>query len=687
MNGVMLACSIVLAAGAAASAQTGGYALGDPIELSVAPVGGFDGQNAAKGKMLFTEFPDGSGGFTEVVFSVYADAQGPDVWTFSGSTHAARDIFATYSLDGGATWSEPINISNTAGLTSMSADHDGDPATAPLPYHGDSEKPTVFLNGKNVTVTWVDRYVPSGLQESVVYPAAGLIEVPYAATYVVRSTDGGRTWGEPQMLTDGSRDAKQDSSRASSAGFIITWQEDPKGLQPGDAEGPGEGGSGARTSQGTDIWYTALRTPDFVAGAPFPAPQRLTDNFTRTDKDGDESGQHGASRANTFLFGSMAIVAYEETKGLQGLDDGKYVRYHTFSAFDDSMPDPTEGAGWILSMPEENARRVRFIVQPGPLLSSSDTRIVFIYKQGDFDKGGPSDIMMRIGRLDPADPDSTGFRPQDLHPPIDPAATTRDIAFNNEPEINLSSSMGLSALPQDDPFEDARAHRGVLRGDNIALGWSWTRDWALARFTDLENYNFYMRRSFDGGRTWTEAANLSNIPASEKVHVREPRIVATPFGPNPAHPTDTDAFMVAWGTEVNQFEHVADRTLDLDIFVTRTEDFGETFATPQRLNPPRSSVEEGNLESQFRLSHAGDTLFAVWMGEDRAAGVVNTMYRGGSATCAADFDHNGELDLFDFLAFQDAFAAGDLSADFDGDGVLSLFDFLSFQNAFHAGCG
>ena len=54
--------------------------------------------------------------------------------------------------------------------------------------------------------------------------------------------------------------------------------------------------------------------------------------------------------------------------------------------------------------------------------------------------------------------------------------------------------------------------------------------------------------------------------------------------------------------------------------------------------------------------------------------------------CRADFDGDGALTLFDFLAFQSAFDAGDLRADFDGDGALTLFDFLAFQSAFDAGC-
>jgi len=54
--------------------------------------------------------------------------------------------------------------------------------------------------------------------------------------------------------------------------------------------------------------------------------------------------------------------------------------------------------------------------------------------------------------------------------------------------------------------------------------------------------------------------------------------------------------------------------------------------------------------------------------------------------CRADFDGDGELTIFDFLAFQNAFDAGNASADFDGDGSLTIFDFLAFQNEFDAGC-
>ncbi|MEQ8844263.1 MAG: GC-type dockerin domain-anchored protein [Phycisphaerales bacterium] len=54
--------------------------------------------------------------------------------------------------------------------------------------------------------------------------------------------------------------------------------------------------------------------------------------------------------------------------------------------------------------------------------------------------------------------------------------------------------------------------------------------------------------------------------------------------------------------------------------------------------------------------------------------------------CLADLDGNGELDLFDFVAFQNFFMDASPVADLDADGDLTIFDFLVFQNAFDAGC-
>jgi hypothetical protein len=71
-------------------------------------------------------------------------------------------------------------------------------------------------------------------------------------------------------------------------------------------------------------------------------------------------------------------------------------------------------------------------------------------------------------------------------------------------------------------------------------------------------------------------------------------------------------------------------------------------------------------------------------GEGATVGII--VEGDADATCRADIDGDGDLTIFDFLAYQNLFDAGDLAADFDGDGDLTIFDFLAFQNAFDAGC-
>ncbi|GIW74085.1 MAG: hypothetical protein KatS3mg103_0607 [Phycisphaerales bacterium] len=67
--------------------------------------------------------------------------------------------------------------------------------------------------------------------------------------------------------------------------------------------------------------------------------------------------------------------------------------------------------------------------------------------------------------------------------------------------------------------------------------------------------------------------------------------------------------------------------------------------------------------------------------------VQSLLFAAGSGGCRVDLDGDSQLTIFDFLAFQTLFDAGDLQADFDGDGQLTLFDFLAFQTEFDLGCG
>lgn len=619
---------------------------------------------------------------------VYGDGAGPDVYDVKKrAERPARDLFARTchpeKVDCSAedNWTAPVNISNTAAQTSMTTFWKGGDMPAEA-FAGDSDKPNIFNNGSRVLVTWVDKYCPGGEQGSVSYLELDNREVPFSCTYVARSLDGGKTWTEPQQLTTGRRDAKQDVHRASTPGWVIAWQEDPAGLQLGEGDGPGEGASGAKVSHGTDIWYTALPMAQVDAGTPFPAPIRVTNNFTKlVRKQGEtlevEDGREGASRPNLAMVGPTVLLAYEETKGSEGVDSGKYVRYHTFpfnapptscemvardaeatcmlTPWGDPYPAVEDPArmGCILSNPLANARRVRFFAQgtPGP---NSGTKLFMFWKEGAYDGGGPSDIVARR---------ATGFAYADFMPALAvPTATTqgdvpdgcltREGAMANLPGMNLSTATleggDLDAATEDNAIENAVAHRGFIRGDQVVLGYSYTPDWAVATYTDLDHYNFYLRRSTDGGATWFVPVNLTvgsleNLAEEYGVeltgiNVREPRIVKTP-GHGPGCPTGDPAaedttniqhcsngkvFLVAWGTQTNVYEHLGG-TADLDLFVTRTTDGGATFERVQTF----AGGPTEQLESQIRVTPDGREVYLVWneYGEDTGGNGMFAMAR------------------------------------------------------------
>ncbi len=248
-------------------------------------------------------------------FSLGADEDSAAYAVDGGIVLGAMDAYAAVSLDDGTTWKR-TNLSMSADLSSFILES-GENA----PGHVHSVVHQVFDD--NVLVAWVSKYCEGGTplfsfipestsnpflltyladlestygkdavylydlfgvggpQESVNYTEMGFPEVgeiPYScvwtargkllagddlATPAVAETTHVR-WARPERLTAGTRDANLPTiDCAAGAGCVLTWQEDPEGLRPGTAMGPGEGWSGAIANSQTDIWYSHISQEDF----------------------------------------------------------------------------------------------------------------------------------------------------------------------------------------------------------------------------------------------------------------------------------------------------------------------------------------------------------------------------------------------------------------------------------------
>jgi len=558
------------------------------------------------------------------------------IMVYADGAAGSQNIYVARSTDNGTTWSQQsITTNGGSALTGVASG-----------YLANNNKPNIYVaplgvinggKGANALLTWTstDCTDSGNSGADIAGPAtAQLINTtlvpnqPYMCLWTARSVDGGTTWIK-QRLTDGLLDADEDvpagyvkytNDTTASGGFAITYQADPAGLKPGEAEGPGEGASGAAVNPGTNIWYTFLSKAAFEnIATPFPAPTVISNNI------GVASGDPGASRANLAISGGTAVLAYEETKG--GGSSGKQIVYHSFPY---ATPD-TNSAGTVISNPANSARRVRFLVQGNEALTdggdagamgatTKGVHVMLLWRETSLTSAAaPSDVMMLRGiRNTVLRPGSTGFLPTD----IESFTSAKNLS---DPVTNLGND------------DNALAQRGVLRGEYAAIAYDHTPDKTQADLYQ-NTYNFFITRSSDGGDSWTAGANMSNI-TNNAIRVVEPRLVGTPGTiklPNASATAELsdvqnpNLLYVSWGTETN-----AAVSVPQDIFLTRSNDKGVTYEAVQRLGGDGGTAIEAS-EAQLRAPPDGKTLGALWMQRDSTTGAVDVIYRNGAETTAPD---------------------------------------------------
>ncbi len=196
--------------------------------------------------------------------------------------------------------------------------------------------------------------------------------------------------------------------------------------------------------------------------------------------------------------------------------------------------------------------------------------------------------------------------------------------------------MGESIDTGANMLENALAHRGMMRGSSILVGFSYVPDLERFQLLDTEApYNFMVRRSTDGGATWTTAVNLTPVVTAESGYtVKEPRIVPTPgSGPkcatDPTDCQDPNVIYVAYGLQNNVLGY--DEAGDFDIYMAVTLDGGASFSAPKAITAGDAlfgaTDDFEDFETQIKLRPDGRASSTVWSGYDGVA--KHAMFRGG----------------------------------------------------------
>lgn len=230
-------------------------------------------------------------------------------------------------------------------------------------------------------------------------------------------------------------------------------------------------------------------------------------------------------------------------------DKGKNIIYHSFTLGDPDLvsggtiinPQATDAEGNLLYLQEEdgtpildydgqpipayeNARRPRLLIQSKKNARDAvedgeeATVMVTAFKMGEEGKGRPSDIFMRrwvvVDDENHSSCKGNPYRPENL---ADECQNISSVTPTDTWENPDSSSEGRDPIKvvrweqteenlldhsYTNEYDDARAHRGFIKGNFLAIAYDWTPNWASAR-NGNDIYNLYLRRSFDGGATWT----------------------------------------------------------------------------------------------------------------------------------------------------------------------------------------
>lgn len=142
---------------------------------------------------------------------------------------------------------------------------------------------------------------------------------------------------------------------------------------------------------------------------------------------------------------------------------------------------------------------------------------------------------------------------------------------------------------------------------------------------------------------------------------------------DPANPQHLDSLEVTYGDDLEVFGDA--------LYVSKQNQHTHVFDVSDAQRPVLRTV----------LSHVrGNRIFEhdQWLygTHDTAGGWLRSIKMSDCASCEADFNQDGSADTRDFIAFLNAWSAGDSAADINDNGVIDTRDLVAFLNLWSIGC-
>ncbi len=123
------------------------------------------------------------------------------------------------------------------------------------------------------------------------------------------------------------------------------------------------------------------------------------------------------------------------------------------------------------------------------------------------------------------------------------------------------------------------------------------------------------------------------------------------------------------------------------IFTLRNDTVGNDAAFAHPVAVPTDGTPVALVTGDLDGDGVQDVV-ALNLGGGEAPGEeVSVFLAAPRSVCRPDCEQDGDLDLFDFLCFQQHYVNQDPYADFERDGDWDIFDYLAFLGAFADGCG